>query len=848
MNKYKKIATAVVATVMAGTMAFGIAGCKNRGDNGDDTDGDKTRVTLRLNVGDSNARRAVSFHSDILAGNVTLPDGKQYGSSSLKPAWQALSDELEINFENVFQNRSSDAQITTAINQNELANYDLLTGSGAQIINAANGTWVNLAEHLDKMPNYKAFLEANPIVYLSLTSNTTNGAMYYAPYFDGNDDIEKYALAKREWVRAILDADDVSAATTTYKEQVQAKTAINNKLTMSPTSAAVEAFMGTTGTWKVDTTDPSNPSKTVKLVVNYNAANAAAKDDTTPLGIAVKAAAGKGYNGNSGNIVDLMNFAINEKAGVVTGEQLIKILQAYIDVAYQTDAGAKFYATRSDVFNSASAAWDADLLAAMYRCVVTSMNLFDDATKAKGLGDLFALSGRQATTQRCVDIVAFVGELYGIRGLESRYEYTYFDNENKVKDARQNPATYDALAKMSAMAKEGLLYTGEKLVNGHASYASSDSIQTFMMHDYVQTQTQAGFNTETQGLNLTQDGVVSSGALEYDFAPIVTPVSKWSVDGTNTQIMRFTESWRAVKNTGFCVPAAAVGNDQNKLNAVLKLIDYLFSNDGQILMTYGAQSTNGNTNPNGWWYATEATGVNLDTVAEKHAGSDQYHVKDSYAGQYFIYKNKVYSGTPYNGRQIPTITDANRNFYYGKEVNGFTQGVGNAKVNRRFNYTDYAREYIGACLPIGNKDQGFEYQATSACGLDGASIVATALNNGSIQHLMQDTTGLSDWYRLVPTTFPFDTAAKNILNGTSMTKLTGTYFLNNSKTDVSRINMFIGLAFHGYDTNVDLCYIESEGKMLANAQGYIDKIGNLINQRVALAQAAWEGLLTLDII
>lgn len=847
MNKYKKIATAVVATVMAGTMTLGIVGCKRNRPDDDENEGGAYDVTLNLNVGDSNARRAVGFHSDILAGSVTLPDGKQYGASSLKPAWQALSDELQIKFNNSFTALSSDAQITTAVSQNKLAEYDLLTGSGAQIINQPNGTWVDLNQHLDQMPNYKAFLESNPIVYLSLTSNTTTKAMYYAPYFDGNDDIEKYVLAKREWVRAILDATDVSAATTTFKEQVEAKKGSNSNLTMDATHASVQPFMGTTGSWKVDTTDPANDAATVKVVVNYTAANTAAKNAETPLGGAIAEAAGKGYSGNSGNIVDLMNFAINEKAGVVKGAQLIKILQAYIDVAYQTEAGAKFYAKRSDVFNSASAAWDVDLLAALYRCVVTSMNLFDDATKAKGIGELFALSGRQATTQRCTDLVAFVGELYGIRGLESRYEYTYIDSDNAIKDARQNTQTYDALAKMSAMAKEGLLYTGTNLTNGHASYAASDSIQTFMMHDYVQTQTQAGFNTETQGLNLTQDGVVSSGALEYDFAPILTPVSKWTI-GSDEQIMRFTESWRAVKNTGFCVPAAAVAGNEKKLNAVLKLIDYLFSNDGQILMTYGAQSTNGNTNPNGWWYATKVTNVNIDTVAEKYAGSTQYHVKDEYASQYFIYKNEVYTGTSYNGRQIPTITDANRNFYYGKEVNGFTQGTGNAKVNRRFNYTDYAREYIGACLPIGNKDQGFEFQATSACGLDGAATVATALNNGTVQHLVQDTTGLSPWYRLVPTTFPFDTVAKGILGGPTMTTLTGTYFLNNSATTVSRINMFIGLAFHGYDTNVDLCYISNEGKMPANADAYIAKIGSLVNQRVSLTQAAWTGLLGLDII
>lgn len=910
MNKKKKIAISVVSTLMAGVMLVPLAACGGGPDDGDiptvapygarskeipttgynDTTGAQTvdvatvkigdadkklqvsvkdgklvypnTTTLNINIGDgNNDDRHITYAAKQISSAAIMPDNYRYGVGDLKPAWWQMSQNLGVKFNDVGKNKGSDAQIEDAINDQLLNTYHIINGSGAKITENA-ASFLNLNDFLNYMPNYKAFLEENEIVKWSLTSNTTTGAMYYAPYFDGNNDIEKYVLTRREWTRAMLDKEDVSAATTTWTAAKTGKADVGADLTYAT------SFMGQTGSYTVKTTDPAAPaSKTlVDVVVNYDDALAAAKDDTKPLGAAIKAAAGKVYDGASGNVVELQNFAITESNGAVTGEKLIKILQAYIDVAYKTGANAKFYTKRSDVFNSASAAWDVDLLTALSRCVVTSYKLFGEKVAGAVNTQIYAIAGRQGTSQRRQDLVSLMGELYGVRGLESRSEYLYIGSDGTLKDARANAESYEAMAKFNALTKEGLVYTGETSVEDKV-YQSSNTVMAFLLHDYSQTQTKDGFFA--QGLDLPEDSktkyIIKEGDLKFDVAPIVTPVSKWdeNENGTieATEYFRFTESWRAVKNTGFSVPVGAVAEKPAELSATLALIDYLFSNDGQIIATYGPRSTNGNATgeqpANGFWYATEATGVSIDSVAEKYEGSGQYHIKEASKGQYFIYENKVYrSDTDYLGRKIPTLTTNNLNYFYGLSVNGHqmgegtstNQGIGYALSHAR-NYTNYARGIVGGALPVGNKDQGFEYQATAACGLDGAAVVSTAINNGAIKHLTQQVDSSTYWYTLVPTTLPINTTdGKTLSNQLTLmgsSKAAG-MFRNNSDTQNGRTNLYIDIMFYGYAAaGKSICGSSTIGAIPASGAACVTEANKLgLGERIEIYAKGWNALKT----
>src|SRR5699024_5582747 len=109
------------------------------------------------------------------------------------------------------------------------------------------------------------------------------------------------------------------------------------------------------------------------------------------------------------------------------------ILREYIKVAYQTESGAQFYNTLSDVFNGYNAAWDVDLLVAFSRCLITNTSMLNTSTPSE---DIYAIMGRQYTTQRMNDLTSLAGELFGVRGLAPRYQYTYIDSEGVMQDAR----------------------------------------------------------------------------------------------------------------------------------------------------------------------------------------------------------------------------------------------------------------------------------------------------------------------------------------------------------------------------------------------------------------------------
>ena len=835
-EKTKKLAIAAVAMVMAGSMAFSITACQPKapGPDGDgtgdyeqgyapklDADGklDYAEGTeLRMNVGyynsDQTKAARMTYNSSELTTIVTLPDGKDYSSGSLKPAWQAMQDELKVKFTDVFQNNNNEEQITLPKNDGTMNEYDLITSSAAAMTQNTD-VLLNLEPYLDVMPNYKHFLDSNPALYYSLTSNTTNGDMYYAPYFDGFNDIEKYTLAEKNWLDDVLNAsdEDLAAVTTTFAGQGAKKGS-----EVDATKASVRSYMGTTGSWEVDSTDPDDVTKLVKAKVDYDAALAAAKS-ANGLGAAISAAKGSAYTGDSGNIVDIVNDVINATKGDVTGGELIKILQEYIDVAYTLDGAA--YENRADVFNSVSAAWDVDLMVAAMRCVVASPALI--GKDVANIGNLYGLAGRQPSTQRRTDLTAMAGELYGIRGMESRYEYLYIDDEGTIQDARLKAETFDLVDRMSEMVDEGLLYIGESNVQGARDTSKGPS--PLFMHDYSQTQTTTGYTDET-----------------YNVSPIVNAVSRWDTDddGSHETIMRFTESWRSVKNTGFCVSKAAVANNPDKLSAVLAFIDYLFSNDGQLIMTYGAQSTNGDTNPNGWWYADKATDVTLEEVAEQVEGSEQWTIKAEYETDYFVYKNTVYKSMVDYVRAIPKLTTANITLFEGGEVNGFKLDGVVTNQTASYSYTNYARYIMGATFPIGNKDQGFEYQCTAQCALDGAGIVSQALANGAIKHVtLSIAEGQSLWYMIAPTSLALDSNQQANLTNDEQSMFTTYYFKNSSDTKTQTRNVMIDIAFSGLGasgnyTNTNTPYHKTGAELTA----WLVSAG--LETRINIFRQAWE--------
>ncbi len=576
-------------------------------------------TVLRMAVGYNNAKTGLRFDPEVAGEGITLADGKTYHSGEFKPTWVAIQELLGFTIEDLYQGNGAAAEFD--VWKEKLDQVDMLSGTAAKLSeNGEAGLLVNIGDYLDKMPNFKAYLDANPIVRLSITGNVENGAIYFSPYFDGVNDIEKMPLMRTDWVEKLLNGEGKFAADAC------------NKLA----APVYTPYMPTEGQIKIDVVTPDG--KAVEEVTkDYDAA---------------------------GNIIAKMNATAD-----LDGVAAVNMLRDYIDAAYHGYYGND----RANLFIGQNAAWDADELVALVRCVVANPQTLNGKDKVNGI-----FTREENNNSRRSDMFRFAGTLFGVRGLESRQDYLYVGTDGMLHDARQEAATYEALARMNALAQEGLLSEDFLTASDMKTEKYLENDSGFMHYDYNQTQT-------------IYNATKLDSAAGEKYMAVMVPVARW-YDGTdeNGVYMRFTESWRSVKTDGWGISKAGVGDDVNKLNAALKLIDYAYSPEGTIMMSYGPEA---------------------------------------------FRKDETFL---FNGQEMPVIADATYAELWEK-ANG--------------NYTNYARQFLGSTLSF-MKSQAFEYQCTHEVGREGAGKISAAIGLGTIKYPLLAVNTENMWYTSVPTVLP----------------------------------------------------------------------------------------------
>ncbi len=616
---------------------------------------------LRMATGYNSPSTGLSFDADTAGSGVTLANGKTYNTGELKPTWVAVEEKLGFKIDDVYSGKKASEEFDYW--KAKMDQVDLVSGT-ASLLTENSDLMVNIAEHLDQMPYFKAYLDKNPIVRLSITGDTNNGAIYFSPYFDGVNDIERMPLMRTDWVVKLLDGDGDFAADKS-----------NN------TAAPVyQPYMPTSGKVEVEVVKPDG-SATETVTKDYDKA---------------------------GNIIAKMN-----EKGAMSGVEAVNMLRKYIDEAYNGYYGKD----RSNLFIGQNAAWDADELVALLRCVVANPQTLNGTDAVQGL-----FSRDDGNNQRRVDMFRFAGTLCGVRGLESRQDYLYVGNDGSLHDARQEAETYAAIDRMNAMGKEGLL-SKNFIDNAQAKsdqYLENDA--GFMSYDYNQTQT-------AHNKTKLQDG--------EQYMAVMVPVARW-YDGTNEDgvYMRFTESWRSVKTDGWGISKKGVEGNEDKLNAALTLIDYAYSPEGQILMSYGP---------------------------------DEF-IKTNADGSYVTFN--------FNGTQMPVVADATYDEMWEK-------GKGS--------YTDYARKFLGSTLSFA-KSQAFEYQCTHAVGKVGAGYISNAIGLGTIKH-PELALAENPWYTSVPTVLPQTEAEKTEINGFKEIASKGKF---NTSSGEGAENLLLNIITGGY--------------------------------------------------
>ena len=620
-------------------------------------------TVLRMATGYNSAKTGISFDAETAGEGITLADGKTYNTGALKPTWVALEEILGVKFEDKYQGNGSAKEFEFW--KDRLAEVDMVSGTAATLSEYGEvGSLINLAEYIDKLPNFKAYLDANPIVRLSITGNTKTGAIYFSPYFDGVNDIERMPLMRVDWAVKLLDGEGEFTA----------------EACKDIAAPVYTPYMPTSG--KVEIETPTlDGTATETVTKDYDA---------------------------YGNIIAKMN-----EKGVMSGVEAVNMLREYIDKTYNGYYGT----TRSNLFCGQNAAWDVDELVALMRCVVANPFTLNGTDTIQGM-----FSREEANNGRRVDLYRFAGTLFGVRGLEARQDYLYIGTDGQLHDARQEKATYEALAKMHEMTEEGLISTAYVNAEDLNSSKYLEMDLGFVSYDYNQTQT-----------------VMNATKLQNDegekYMAIMVPVARW-FDGSdeNGTYMRFTESWRSVKTDGWAISKAGVEGNADKLNAALALIDYAYSEKGQILMSYGPDAF----------------------IKTKDDGS--------------------YETFLFNGKEMPVIADATKEELWAKASG---------------NYTNYARQFLGSTLSF-VKSQAFEYQCTHDIGKEGAGYISTAIGLGTIKHPELAITE-NGWYTSVPTVLPNTKVENDELN--TYTQLTANGKFSATKGGE---NLFVDIIAKGF--------------------------------------------------
>ena len=458
---------------------------------------------------------------------------------------------------------------------------DLFYNSTSNINKAgAAGAAVNLLDHLDVMPNFAKYLNDNPTIKKVLQQSDR---IYYTPYFDGYNNIERMFVVDTNMVKTVL--DQVVNDKDTVKNQGNNANGI--------ATASFEPFMDANYNYKDATT-------TVVVSKNAKAQNLTIKQTT--------------------NIIKQQNEAMRSATGA-SGADLRAQLRAYLDAAFEGQIGeGKLYPNYSDIFVSESAAYNTDELIALMRVIKASSELITGDANT----EIEILCPRGQDKSRVQNVMMFM-KVFGIQGMDGEAEMLYYDADGNINDAASTKATYTALNYLSQLYDEGLVMgdfyktaasnDGTAYTKKYFGHTSANPGYGFMLYDFCATQAQ--MNTKDE------DGVGTADSARKEqfenqsvtgIMPILSPLTYWATesganakddelsDRTHKTLIRYEESNRALKSNAWMIPATS-----DNVEDACKLMDFLFSREGQIINDFGPSQYWDGGMDNSFYYFNEIT-------------------------------------------------------------------------------------------------------------------------------------------------------------------------------------------------------------------------------------------------
>jgi len=527
-----------------------------------------------------NAASGVTYRGSTAWSNPV--DGKSYGTNALLPAWKGFAEKLNVTINDA----ASYASKTNDNNYDSLKTNEYKSSTNAEkyvdlfynTVSNINkmgeeGDAVDLVPYIEngKMPAFAKFLSENPAIEKEITRN---GHIYFTPYFDGFQAIERMLVMDTKQVSVLLD-DEIPAG---LGENV-----------VGTNEAKAKGLLGATKyTPFINATNNYDSDKTVKINKNGEAVDLTIKQTK--------------------NIIVQQNELL--ATGTATGKQLIDQFKAYLDKAFEGQIGAgKTFEKYADIFTSESAAYNTDELVALLRVFKANPDvLYSQVTDDGKWDEVFPVISRGLKSNRVSTFLNFGATLFGIQGVGSEKEKLFIGSDGTLHDGATFKDNYDMLDEMSKLYDEGLIvtdfYKAEKddekaFVNRYfAKTIENKSSFGLVMYDYTATQSapndkKDGLGTDPAKRNTSPSGISFKNYSVQGISPILSPLT-WVRTSADTvdpeqalsdksgkEIVRYYEENRSIKDTSWCIPK----NSTNK-DAAVALMDYLWTKEGWNIQNF----------------------------------------------------------------------------------------------------------------------------------------------------------------------------------------------------------------------------------------------------------------------
>lgn len=423
MKKSLLLVLALVATLV-------LAAC------GDKTPTDDETILLKINMAAENDKRLMTY---LQANPLEMPDGSVINSGDLKPLWQMIETALNIDIQDNAIPGQRSADMFDLASATQFAENHIYGGNnlGEKLMSAGTqGYFVNLATQLDKMPNFSAYLDANPLVKSSITAY--DGGIYHIPYIAEIDNYARMTIGRYSWVTALLDGK------------------VNG-----------EAF--------------ALETETATLNVAYD-----------PYWVDSANGLPVGGLRHTTNVVTLQNQAAT--SGVLNQATALQVLKDYIQATYPT------LENLSDLYLGETAQYDMDELVALWRVIKLSPRTLSKEASGVVKTDavIWPYFVRQANyREEFLRLQNFFGG-QRVHGSDSYGSRLYTDKDGNLNYSYYDDDFLDNLNRLKAIMSEGLaderIAGAVNTTNLRTGLIFSDSVETnrvygFMTYDFTSSTT-----------------------------------------------------------------------------------------------------------------------------------------------------------------------------------------------------------------------------------------------------------------------------------------------------------------------------------------------------------------------